>query len=133
VPKTILGGFLWVLLFPPPRYNWNIVESGDKHLKPTKPINNTSLILVFSDWLVNRRHCSQQWQKTAAQIREKINIAIQDMPPVDEITQLLQGSCKYQHSYQVQMHDFMLEAGLSIRDGIRYFYTPKMVFGTSWF
>lgn len=44
------------------------------------------------DWLINRRHCNQQWQKTAAQIREKINIAIQDMPPVDEITQLLQGS-----------------------------------------
>jgi hypothetical protein len=86
----------------------------------------------FSDWLVNRRHCSEQWQKTAAQIREKINIAIQDMPPVDEITQLLQGSCKYQHSYQVQMHDFMLEAGLSIRDGTRYFYLPKMVFGTSY-
>ena len=30
-----VGGFLWVLLFPPPikspQYNWNIVESGVKH------------------------------------------------------------------------------------------------------
>jgi hypothetical protein len=23
--------FLWVLWFPPPQYNWNIVESGVKH------------------------------------------------------------------------------------------------------
>ena len=35
-------GFLLVLRFPPPiklppRYNWNIVESGVKHHKPTKP------------------------------------------------------------------------------------------------
>ena len=34
-----VGGFLWVLLFPPtidwpPRYNWNIVGSGVKHLNP---------------------------------------------------------------------------------------------------
>ena len=26
-----VGGFLQVLRFPPPRYNWNIVESGVKH------------------------------------------------------------------------------------------------------
>lgn len=44
------------------------------------------------DWLINRRHCNQNWQKAAAQIREKVNKAIQDMPPVDEITKLLQGS-----------------------------------------
>ena len=64
---------------------------------------------MFLDWLINRRHCNQQWQKTAAQVREKINIAIQDMPPVDEITQLLQGTCKYQQSYQSWMQNFMFE------------------------
>ncbi|XP_052091242.1 CDK5 regulatory subunit-associated protein 3-like [Mytilus californianus] len=54
------------------------------------------------DWLINRRHCDQQWQKTAAQIREKINTAIQDMPPVTEITQLLQGSyINYFHCQQI--------------------------------
>jgi hypothetical protein len=26
-----VGGFLRVLSFAPPRYNWNIVESGIKH------------------------------------------------------------------------------------------------------
>jgi hypothetical protein len=34
-----VGGFLRVFRFPPPiklpRYNWNIVESGVKHHKPT--------------------------------------------------------------------------------------------------
>ena len=37
LPQVV--GFLWVLRFPPPRYNWHIVESGIKHRKPnqTKP------------------------------------------------------------------------------------------------
>ena len=48
----------------------------------------------FSDWLINRRHCPQQWQGSALVVREKINEAIQDMPPVEEITKLLQGTCK---------------------------------------
>jgi hypothetical protein len=29
-----VGGFLRILPFPPPRYNWNIVESGVKHHNP---------------------------------------------------------------------------------------------------
>jgi hypothetical protein len=29
-----VGGFLWVLRFPPPRYNWNIVESGVEQHNP---------------------------------------------------------------------------------------------------
>ncbi|KAL5009859.1 hypothetical protein ScPMuIL_012164 [Solemya velum] len=44
------------------------------------------------DWLVNRRHCSQQWQGEALSIREKINAAVQDMPEVEEIKQLLEGT-----------------------------------------
>ncbi len=48
----------------------------------------------FADWLLNRRHCKQEWQGSAIVIREKINNAIQDMPPVEEITQLLSGTCK---------------------------------------
>jgi hypothetical protein len=31
-----IGGFLWVLQFPP-RYNWNIVESGIEHHIPKPP------------------------------------------------------------------------------------------------
>ncbi|XP_074653512.1 CDK5 regulatory subunit-associated protein 3-like [Tubulanus polymorphus] len=44
------------------------------------------------DWLINRRHCLHQWQASAITIREKINNAIQDMPAVEEITKLLQGT-----------------------------------------
>jgi len=43
------------------------------------------------EWLISRRHCSHDWQKSVLIIREKINEAIQDMPPLDEIKQLLQG------------------------------------------
>lgn len=34
-----------------------------------------------------------KWQTAVLEIREKINAAIQDMPPVDEISQLLSGTC----------------------------------------
>jgi len=41
---------------------------------------------------LDRRHCDVKWQAAVLEIREKINAAIQDMPPVDEITQLLSGT-----------------------------------------
>lgn len=51
------------------------------------------LFVVITDWLLDRRHCDVKWQTTVLEIREKINAAIQDMPPVDEISQLLSGTC----------------------------------------
>ena len=44
------------------------------------------------DWLIDRRHCNTKWQNSASSIREKINTAIQDMPPNEEIAQLLAGT-----------------------------------------
>lgn len=44
------------------------------------------------DWLIDRRHCQQKWQEKSTEIREKINTAIQDMPPNQEITDLLSGT-----------------------------------------
>lgn len=44
------------------------------------------------DWLINRRHCNQGWQKNILPIREKINNAIQDMPVHEEIAKLLSGT-----------------------------------------
>ncbi|XP_038057971.1 CDK5 regulatory subunit-associated protein 3-like isoform X2 [Patiria miniata] len=44
------------------------------------------------DWLIDRRHVNLKWQTAALAIREKINLAIQDMPEVDEIKQLLAGT-----------------------------------------
>ncbi|NXR11628.1 CK5P3 protein, partial [Semnornis frantzii] len=45
-----------------------------------------------SDWLVDRRHCNLKWQSQVLAIREKINVAIQDMPENEEIKQLLAGA-----------------------------------------
>ena len=51
-------------------------------------------VYVVTDWLLDRRHCDVKWQAAVLEIREKINAAIQDMPPVDEISQLLTGTCE---------------------------------------
>jgi hypothetical protein len=45
-----IGRFLWVLWFPPvklPRYNWNIVESGIKHLHWTKTFSYVNIVTFF--------------------------------------------------------------------------------------
>ncbi|XP_012260611.2 CDK5 regulatory subunit-associated protein 3 [Athalia rosae] len=44
------------------------------------------------EWLINRRHCSRDWQPNVINIREKINNAIQDMPVHEGIAQLLSGT-----------------------------------------
>ncbi|XP_020641162.3 CDK5 regulatory subunit-associated protein 3 isoform X2 [Pogona vitticeps] len=44
------------------------------------------------DWLVDRRHCNLKWQAQVRTVREKIAVAIQDMPENEEIKQLLSGS-----------------------------------------
>ncbi|XP_067225574.1 CDK5 regulatory subunit-associated protein 3 isoform X2 [Chanodichthys erythropterus] len=54
------------------------------------------------DWLVDRRHCTLKWQSAVMTIREKINVAIQDMPENEEIKQLLSGSyIHYFHCLQI--------------------------------
>ncbi|KAL1131513.1 hypothetical protein AAG570_011130, partial [Ranatra chinensis] len=44
------------------------------------------------EWLISRRHCQHEWQKEVVKIRNKINVAIQDMPQNDKIADLLSGS-----------------------------------------
>ncbi|MCP9264569.1 CDK5 regulatory subunit-associated protein [Dirofilaria immitis] len=46
------------------------------------------------DWLLSRRHCNKDWQKSVMIIREKISEAIQDMPEDERIVKLLQGNPK---------------------------------------
>ena len=53
------------------------------------------LLFNSTDWLLDRRHCDIKWQGVVLEIRQKINAAIQDMPPVEEITQLLSGACRF--------------------------------------
>nr|XP_028559013.1 CDK5 regulatory subunit-associated protein 3 isoform X1 [Podarcis muralis] len=52
------------------------------------------------DWLVDRRHCSLKWQGQVRTVREKIVLAMQDMPENEEIKQLLSGS--YIHYFHCQ-------------------------------
>ena len=47
------------------------------------------------DWILDRRQCPRDWQKNVLPIRNKINLAIQDMPEHEEITALLSGSSRY--------------------------------------
>ena len=58
-----VGGFLRILWFPPPRYNWNIVENGVNHNKPNWTMlhtvqdyniicNNTVRPVICDWWLV---------------------------------------------------------------------------------
>lgn len=46
------------------------------------------------DWILDRRQAPRDWQKSVLPIRNKINLAIQDMPEHEEIAKLLSGSCK---------------------------------------
>ncbi|XP_041371768.1 CDK5 regulatory subunit-associated protein 3-like [Gigantopelta aegis] len=55
------------------------------------------------DWLVNRRHCNQQWQIAAVEIRQKINAAIKDMPEVEELSKLVveEANINYFHCLKI--------------------------------
>lgn len=59
-----------------------------------KSLLTFSFHVADSDWLISRRQCSKDWQKSVATIREKVSHAIQDMPENEAIVELLQGSCK---------------------------------------
>lgn len=54
----------------------------------------TSFATCVTDWLLNRRHCPQNWQQLVLAVREKISFAIQDMPAVEDVAKLLEGACK---------------------------------------
>ncbi|XP_022286338.1 CDK5 regulatory subunit-associated protein 3-like [Crassostrea virginica] len=46
----------------------------------------------LQDWLINRRHCIQEWPARAVAIREKINEALVDMPKHPKMLELLEGT-----------------------------------------
>ena len=49
-------------------------------------------ITIVKDWILDRRHCPRDWIKNVYPIRNRINLAIQDMPEHEAITALLTGS-----------------------------------------
>ncbi|KAF6212088.1 hypothetical protein GE061_012608 [Apolygus lucorum] len=58
----------------------------DKHI--SIDINVSKLL----EWLISRRHCTNDWQSEVVKIRAKINSAIQDMPENRDIVTLLSGT-----------------------------------------
>ncbi|KAH3704656.1 hypothetical protein DPMN_079715 [Dreissena polymorpha] len=54
------------------------------------------------DWLVNRRHCKQQWQAASLIVQEKITAAVQGLPDSKEIKGLVaRTDLNYFHCQQV--------------------------------
>ena len=52
-------------------------------------------MMMIIDWLISRRHCKKDYQKSVDTIRNKIRLAIQDMPQIDEVRELLQRNGKF--------------------------------------
>ena len=52
------------------------------------------MFFFLTDWLISRRHCNKDFQKNLDEIRGKIKLAIQDMPQIDEVIQLLKKNGK---------------------------------------
>jgi hypothetical protein len=48
----------------------------------------------FSDWLINRRHCGQQWQPAAAVIRQKIIRTVENLGDAAKVKQFSDPSSK---------------------------------------
>lgn len=63
----------------------------NKLLGKTHFLLQKSLVYQFSltDWLISRRHCKKDFQKSLDLIRVKVKLAVQDMPQIDEVIQLL--------------------------------------------
>ena len=70
-----VSGFFWVLRFPP-RYSWNIVESGVKHHSPTKRQQSIIYFIrlpsVGHDWFVQNISDSLIYQTETWQPRWNI-------------------------------------------------------------
>lgn len=77
------------------------------------------------DWLINRRHCSKDWQKAVLVIREKISHAIQDMPEDERIVQLLQGSyINYFHC--IRIVEILKETEKDTKNFLGYYSSQRM-------
>lgn len=76
---------------------------------------------MYLDWLVDRRHCSKDWNERSVAIRAKIQQAILDMPEHDEIKRLLGSSCKIMQIFSFVNWNFFLALDLD------YFCCLKIV------
>ncbi|KAK3578328.1 hypothetical protein CHS0354_039035 [Potamilus streckersoni] len=76
------------------------------------------------DWLLNRRHCNQNWQTVAHVIHEKINEALRDMPQTEELSKVLQGTSSLNYSHCKQILN-LLESTESNKKNIFGQYTSQ--------
>jgi hypothetical protein len=82
-------------------------------------------ITKLLEWLISRRHCSQQWQESAFVIREKINQALQDMPEVEEVRQLLEGTyINYFHCQKIV--ELLKETEAGTKNVFGYYSSQRM-------
>ncbi|VDK60992.1 unnamed protein product [Anisakis simplex] len=80
---------------------------------------------MLADWLVNRRHCSKDWQKSVLVIREKIKHAIQDMPEDERILKLLQGAyINYFHCKRIV--EILKETEKDTKNFLGYYSSQRM-------
>ncbi|KAM3716819.1 CDK5RAP3-like protein [Dirofilaria immitis] len=77
------------------------------------------------DWLLSRRHCNKDWQKSVMIIREKISEAIQDMPEDERIVKLLQGSyINYFHC--IRIVDILKDTEKGTKNFLGYYSSQRM-------
>ncbi|GAB1606404.1 CDK5 regulatory subunit-associated protein 3-like [Argonauta hians] len=46
----------------------------------------------LADWLINRRHCQQNWPASSLVVRDKINEALKTLPDVKEVADIMKSS-----------------------------------------
>jgi len=63
--------------------------------KPSSLEQSTPIDIYYNkllDWLIDRRHCNSKWREPVSFVQVKINAALKDMPPNEEISRLLCGT-----------------------------------------
>ena len=49
---------------------------------------------IYTDWLIDRRHCEAKWVGQVKLVQERISVAIKDVADNEEISKVLEASRK---------------------------------------
>uniref|UniRef100_A0A0N5AVS9 CDK5 regulatory subunit-associated protein 3 n=1 Tax=Syphacia muris TaxID=451379 RepID=A0A0N5AVS9_9BILA len=76
-------------------------------------------------WLINHRHCKNDWQSSALVVREKIKHAILDMPEDERIVKVLQGTyINYFHCLKIL--DILKETEKDTKNFLGFYSSQRM-------